>query len=221
MPQEQTGVTQQFVDIDTIQDGVVILKSGGLRQIIMVTGINFDLKSEDEQNLIIGGYQNMLNTLDFTVQFFIHSRKLNIDKYLKILEDRQEQETNNLLKDQISEYREFIRSFVEENTVMTKTFFVVVPYDYVQITEAVKSFSPSRFLPFLGRKEPKTGGGEGPDFSRALPQLRQRVDQVIAGLSNTGLRAVPLNTEEATELFYNLYNPSTIEKSGLAILKQE
>src|SRR3989344_7747390 len=103
MPNEQTASTQQFVDIDSIQDGVIMLKGGGLRQVILVTGINFDLKSEDEQSLILYSYQNLLNTLDFSLQFFIHSRKLNIDKYLTMLQGRLEVETDSLLKDQISE----------------------------------------------------------------------------------------------------------------------
>ena len=84
MPKEEISSTQTFVDIESVKDGVIMLKNGGLRQVIMVTGINFDLKSEDEQNLIIYSYQNMLNTLDFSLQFFIHSRKLNIDKYFYI-----------------------------------------------------------------------------------------------------------------------------------------
>src|SRR3989344_8431095 len=103
MPKEEISSTQTFVDIESVKDGVIMLKNGGLRQVIIVTGMNFDLKSEDEQNLIIYSYQNMLNTLDFSLQFFIHSRKLNIDKYLTMLQGRLEVETDSLLKDQISE----------------------------------------------------------------------------------------------------------------------
>lgn len=218
MPNEESISTQQFVQIENIEDGVIVLKNGGLRQIIMVNGINFDLKSEEEQNLITYSYQNMLNTLDFTLQFFLHSRKLNIDKYLGTLQVRLEEEKDTLLKDQIAEYIEFVGKFVEENAVMTKTFFAIVPYDYIQVSEAVRSFKASRFLPFLGQKQEKSAAK--PDLSKALAQLRQRVDQVVSGLSTIGLRAVSLNTEETTELFYNLYNPSTIEKTELAISKE-
>ena len=119
---KESVATQQFVDIEEIKDGAVILKGGGLRRVLMVSGINFELKSEEEQNIIISTYQNFLNGLDFSVQIVIHSRKLNIESYLKKMEGRKELEANELLKNQISEYIEFIKSFVEMNAVMAKTF---------------------------------------------------------------------------------------------------
>src|SRR3989344_2884939 len=101
--------TQDFVEIKEIQDGVVVLKGGGLRQILMVDGVNFELKSEEEQSLIIYAYQNFLNSLDFSLQCVVHSRKLGIEQYLLKLEDREREEPNELLKNQIAEDREFIR----------------------------------------------------------------------------------------------------------------
>ena len=222
MPQEPLPSTEQLVEIESIRNGVVVLKNGSVRQIIMVTGINFDLKSEEEQNIIIYSYQNLLNTLDFSLQFFVHSRKLNIDNYLKKIGSRLSEETDSLLRDQISEYMEFIKAFVEQNIVMTKSFFVIVPYDQIDIKATLKGFKTTRFLPFLGgsqkERDPKP---EEKDISKSLLQLQERVDQVIGGLTSIGPRAVPLNTEETTELFYNLYNPATIEKTELAIAKEQ
>ncbi len=207
--------TQQFVEIEDIRNGVVILKNGSLRTILMVSGINFELKSEEEQNVISYAYQNFLNTLDFSVQLVIHSRKLNIENYLNKLAERQNQEANELLKNQISEYIEFIRSFVELNAVMAKTFFAVVPYDSIAISGGGK-----KILDFF-----KFGSkAKTPILEEALEQkisqLSQRTEQVINGLSQIGLRVVALNDEELIELFYNLYNPETMEKKELKIAKE-
>lgn len=226
MPSQQPGqqsATQQFVDIEDIKDGVIILKTGGLRQILMVGGVNFDLKSEEEQNLIINSYQNFLNSLDYSIQLMVHSRRLNINGYLEKMGERREQETNPLLKTQLTDYIEFIRSFVESNAIMDKTFFAVVPYDSGSISTAKAMGGLKSLLGFLGSKKPagqdQSAAGQE-ELAEKIRQLSQRTGQVITGLNQIGLRAVPLDTEETAELFYNLYNPENIERKKLAILKQ-
>lgn len=214
MPKQSTS-TQQFVDVEDIRDGVVILKNGALRRVLMIAGINFELKSEEEQNIITYTYQNFLNTLDFSVQFIIHSRKLNIDGYLEKLAGRKNQENNELLKNQISEYIEFIRSFVEQNAVMAKTFFAVIPYDPIQIPKGGKKLLD---MFKLGKKIQASKPEQ--TLEQKSQQLNHRTDQVINGLTQIGLRVVPLNNEELIELFYNLYNPSAAEKKDLKIAKQ-
>ncbi len=209
--------TQQFVDIEEIKDGSVVLKNGGLRRVLMVSGVNFELKSEEEQNIITYAYQNFLNGLDFSVQIVIHSRKLNIESYLKKMAERQEFEANELLKNQISEYMEFIKSFVEMNAVMAKTFFVIVPYDAIQIPKAGESIIAS--LKFWEKSNSAKKKDEG--FEQRINQLNQRTDQVINGLSQIGLRTVALNDEELIELFYNLYNPATVERKDIKIAHGE
>jgi type IV secretory pathway VirB4 component len=207
--------TQQFVEVEDIRNGVVILRNGSLRTVLMVSGINFELKSEEEQNVISYAYQNFLNTLDFSVQLVIHSRKLNIENYLNKLAERQNQEVNELLKNQISEYIEFVRSFVELNAVMAKTFFAVVPYDPIVIPGGGKKILD--FFKF-GSKS-KTPILEE-SLEQKMNQLNQRTEQVVNGLSQIGLRVVALNDEELIELFYNLYNPETMEKKELKIAKE-
>lgn len=214
--------SQQFVDVKEIKEGVVILKSGGLRQVIMVAGLNFDLKSEDEQEAIIGSYQSFLNSLDFPLQIFIHSRKINVDKYIDGLSQLEVKEANPLLRTQIGEYREFIRTLVSENVIMNKSFFAVVPYDPVQLGEASKKAGKKLFSLFSKKKagqEADLDPEADPNFNEYLSQITQRSDQVISGLNQIGLRAVALNHDETTELFYNLYNPEAIEKKGLEINK--
>jgi len=215
---QQTGRTQQFVQVRDIKDGVVVLKNGGLRRVILVDGLNFDLKSEEEQNVITYAYQNFLNSLDFSIQVIIHSRKLNIEDYLKRLEERAEREESDLLKTQISEYREFVKAFVEANAVMTKSFFVIVPYDPVSITQ-----TPGiSLIPGFGKKsQPTTPEGEATILPTHREQLHQRVEQVVTGLRQVGLRAISLEDSELLELFYNFYNPATIEKRGVSVNREE
>ncbi len=214
MPKEAEA-TQKFVDIEEIRNNVVILKNGGLRRVLMVSGVNFELKSQEEQGIITYTYQSFLNSLDFSVQFVVHSRKLNIGGYLEMLKERQAEEPNELLKNQISEYVEFIRSFVEMNAVMVKTFFAVVPYDPIQIPTGGKKILD--LFKFGGKN--KTASLEQ-TLEQKIVQLEQRTDHVINGLAQVGLRVVTLNKEELIELFYNLYNPQAVEKKELQIAKE-
>lgn len=208
--------TQQFVDIESVKNGVLILKNGSLRKVLMVSGINFDLKSEEEQGIIIGAFQNFLNTLEFSIQFLVHSRKMNISSYLEKLKQRETQEENELLKNQISEYIEFVGSFVESNAVMEKAFFTVVPYDSIQISKVGNNIlSNMKFWQKNKNIEEKDEGLE-----QKMTQINQRTEQVINGLNQIGLRAVALNDEELIELFYNLYNPSDVEKKDIKITKE-
>lgn len=213
--------TQKFIEIEGVENGALILKSGGLRQILLVSGVNFDLKSAEEQEMIIGSFQGFLNSLDFSVQIFIHSRKLNIENYLEHLSERETQEPNELLKNQIAEYREFIKTFVSENAIMSKSFFVVVPYNPVSLPAAGEALT-GKLFGFLKKKgvakptERITDQNLEPErqLLHHMEQLGQRVNQVVSGLNQLDLRAVPLNDEELTELFYNLYNPTAVEKKN-------
>jgi len=211
--------TQQFIEIESIKDDAITVKNGGLRRVLLISGTNFTLKSEEEQGIIIYAFQGFLNSIDFTLQIFIHSRKLNISDYLTKLENLEIEEKNELLRNQISEYREFIRSFVEQNAIMQKRFFAVVPYDPIQIPGAGANAGEKIFNWF---RKSKSGQNSPEEKSREilaenLAQLDQRVDQVINGLNQMGLRAVPLNNDELLELFYNLYNPTTVEKRTMDI----
>ena len=203
--------TQQFVNIESIENGVIKLKGGVYRKILMVSGMNFDLKSAEEQEMIIFSFQGFLNSLDFTIQFFIHSRKLNIENYLKMVKERENQEVNELLKNQIFEYGEYVKSFVAQNAIMSKNFFVVVPFDPIRISEAGGKLK-NKILGLFGGKEPERL--QEKTEQEYLEQLDQRVSGVVDGLNQIGLRAVPLNDAELSELFYNIYNPSTIEKKN-------
>lgn len=219
---DQPLPTQQFIEVDHVRDGVAVLKNGGLRQILLVSGINFDLKSEEEQEAVTFAYQNFLNSLDFPLQIFIHSRKLNIGKYIENLSQLELKEQNPLLRNQIAEYREFIRSFVTQNAIMDKKFFAVIPFDPVRLPAAATA-TTKRLFGFLSKSKttPATAPTiEDASYQQYVGQLNQRTDQIITGLNQIGLRAVALNDEEITELLYNLYNPGTTEKEGIGLTQQ-
>ncbi len=214
---EKSLPTQNLVEVKRIKDGVVYLKDGGMVHVIMVSGVNFDLKSEDEQNAIVGSFQKFLNSLDFRTQFFIHSRKVNIQKYLENMAERKKNEQNELLKIQIDEYTNFIKSFIEENAIISKNFFVVVPYNPTPEPAAGASGLFGSF--FKKGKTTEQKQAEGVKIQENLEQLRNRSEGIVSGLTQMGLKAVPLEDEELTELFYNLYNPQLVEKQGMGITK--
>lgn len=211
---------QDFLTVSTIRDGVIVLRGGGLRSILMASSLNFALKSAEEQEAIIFQYQNFLNSLDFSVQFVIQSRKLNIVPYLESLKTRSREETNELLKIQIDEYIEFIRSFVELSNIVSKTFYVVVPFDPVAISIqnviGGAGAVAEKVLSLFQKKETKETGEAEDLFQEHKNQLQQRVEQVSLGLVRLGVRTVELNTEEIIELLYGLYNQGETEKKEFA-----
>lgn len=209
----QQKATQEFIPIKEIRDGAVALKDGSLRMILMASTLNFALKSEDEQNAIVMQYQNFLNSLDFPVQFFIESRKLEIGVYIKMLEDAREEQVNELLKIQTKEYIEFIKNFVKTTNTVSKTFYVVITYSPAILTSKTNPLTAIAKL--FGKNK---SGGEKRDlkFEEARLQLQQRTDVVRQGLASAGIRTVPLNTEELIELYYKLFNPGEAERSGSA-----
>jgi hypothetical protein len=211
MPENQVkaGATQEFVPIKEVRDGIVVLKDGSLRALLMASSINLALKSSDEQSAIIAQFQNFLNSLEFTVQFFVESRSLDIRPYIGLLEDRYAAELDDLMKIQIREYIAFIKDFTERANIMTKNFFIVVPYDPALIARGGA-------VGALGSLIPNSKSSETPltneQFEQYRTQLEQRISVVEQGLVRTGVRIVKLGTEEVIELFYKLFNPGELEK---------
>jgi len=119
--------TQRYLDFAGVHDDTLILKNGGIRAILEVSSINFNLKSEDEQNAIIYSYQRFLNALNFPTQILVKSKKLDIDLYLENLKEKQRHQQNELLKRQMEEYIEYIAKLVEYADIMEKKFYVVIP----------------------------------------------------------------------------------------------
>jgi len=202
---------QDFVPIKEIRDGVVILRDGGMRAIVLTSSLNFALKSPDEQSAIIAQFQNFLNSLNFSVQIFMESRRLDIRPYIGLLEQRQKEQVGDLMKVQTKEYIDFIKSFTESTNIMTKSFFIVVPYSPALLSSNKKKGGIS--LDMFSKKSAKiTSQAQLEDFDENRSQLEQRLQVVEQGLVRCGIRVVQLGTEELVELYYKIFNPGDIEK---------
>jgi type IV secretory pathway VirB4 component len=214
MPVTQKS-SQEFVPVSEVRDGIVMLKNGEMRAILMTSSLNFALKSEDEQTAFIVQFQNFLNSLDFTVQIFIQSRMLDIRPYVASLEEAYKNQLDDLMRAQIHEYIEFIKNFTEAANIMTKSFFVVVPY-----TPAIINVRKSVFSQLPWKKKGVSSQEANRSFEENLSQLEQRTAVVQQGLVRSGVRTVQLGTEETIELLYKLFNPGERSKP-IAILEEE
>ena len=207
--------TQAFLDILEIKDDVILMKDGTLRAVLLISSVNFSLKAEDEQVAVIQAYTQFLNTLSFPLQIVIQSRRLNIDEYLERLKQTEKTQTNELLKIQIGEYRNFVAELVEIADIMTKRFYAIVPYQEGKsgpkrfFRRGVEAFSPTTVIHLKQEK-----------FQKLRFELLKRVDYVMDGISSSGLKAVTLDTQSLIELFYNTYNPESFQQEKLVDLNQ-
>lgn len=205
---ESNQATQDIVPIREVRNGILVLKDGSMRALLMTSSVNFALKSADEQDSIIFQFQQFLNSLNFSVQIFIQSRRLDIRPYIATLEVREKEQINDLMRIQTKEYIEFIKAFTERTNIMTKTFYIVVPY-----TPATISMGSNKTKGMFTKQSKETKeAGKKEDFEENSTQLEQRIAVVQQGITRAGVRAVQLGTEEAIEVFYRLFNPGDVEK---------
>ncbi|MEO8637922.1 MAG: hypothetical protein ABI430_03415 [Candidatus Taylorbacteria bacterium] len=209
MPQIlKSKASQDFIPVKEIRDNIMVLKDGGLRALIMTSSINFALKSAENQEAIIFQFQTFLNSLDFSVQIFMESRRLDIRPYIALLEARNKEQQGDLLKLQTREYIAFVKNFTDKVSIMTKTFFVVVPYSPGALQG--KEMFKKKWFPKRGSVEEVKQKSDS--FEESRTQLQQRVSVVEQGLTRSGIRVVQLGTEEIVELFYKIFNPGETEK---------
>lgn len=205
-----TAATQRYLDISEIRDDIVIMKDGTLRVVLLCSSINFALKSEDEQNALISAYVGFLNSIDFPLQVVIQSRRLNIEDYLNRLKGAEKEQKNELLRVQIADYRSFVGELVELGQIMSKHFYVVVPYSPLGnkrksfFTRFSESLSPVLSVKL---KEEK--------FLEKKKDLLLRVNQVSSGLASMSVQAIPVDSQGLIELYYNVYNPDIYESQPL------
>lgn len=197
--------TEQLVPIADIRDGVVILKNGSLRLVLEVSAINFELRSADEQVAILQGFQRFLNSTDFPVQIVISSREIDISNYLKKVDQITESLESELLKIQASEYSKFVKELSSLSNIMSKKFYIVVPF-YIYETPQVTGLVASLKSLFNPKVVPKELTEE--QFNTYKNQLLQRTELIYSGLEGLGLKIRQLGDEELKNLYYQLYNPT-------------
>jgi len=212
------GSTQLYLRIGEIHDDTVVLKNGGMRAVLEVDSVNVNLKSEDEQNALAMSYQNFLNSLDFPIQIVVRSKKLDISGYLGKLKVIGKNQTNELLKNQVAEYSEYIRRLVEFADIMEKSFYVVIPYDPPR-AKSINSLQ--NFWNFIHPGDSNSAFEQRKkEFADLNKKLEQNLDQVAGGLENCGLRARRLGTADLIQLFYGIYNPLTARNEKVGDLSE-
>jgi hypothetical protein len=202
--------TQEFVPIKEIRDGIIVLKDEGLRAIVLANSINLSLKSDDEQKATILQFQNFLNTLDFPVQISVQSRRLDINPYLELLGKRLDLQSEPLLKLQTKEYIEFIRNFTDSVAIMTKNFFITVPYTHSTLQSSAPALG-NFFKIFSKKNDVREKLASQADFEEKRSQLEQRVSVIQQGLGRCGIKSAQLGSEEVVEVFYKVFNPGQTE----------
>lgn len=205
-----TTSTQQYLDIAEIRDDLVVMRDGTIRAVLLVSSINFALKSEEEQNAIVSSYVGFLNNISFPVQIVIQSRKLSIEGYVNQLKQKEKEQINELLKMQTKEYIGYIEELVSIGDIMNKSFYICIPYNplsdkhrnfFSSITEV---FKPTTLVKMKGRR-----------LERYKIEINRRIENIASGLGSAGLNTVQLDTQGLIELFYNVYNPGTGENQEL------
>jgi hypothetical protein len=209
MSKDTTTSTQEHLPIAGIQDGVIIMNDASVRAVIKVEPINFELKSETEQNGIIYSYQAFLNSLEFPIQIVVHSKKLDLERYLLKLEESKKAMTNELLRIQTEDYVEFVRRLISVANIMAKRFYVVVSY-----STATKASTMASFTGLFH----KTATGpllDQDQFTRFRAEVVNRANLVGNGLIRLGVKASVLETQGLIELFYAIYNPDIATEERL------
>lgn len=205
--------TQRFLDIAEIRDDMVIMNDGTVRAALLVSSINFALKSEAEQEAIIQSYVTFLNGLDYPIQIVIQSRRMNIDTYLTSLAEQEKSTANDLLRAQIADYRTFVGELVELGQIMQKRFYVVVPYD--PLTNKKRGFWQRLQMVLSPVAAAKLNDKQLADRRE---QLSRRAAIAGGNLASMGLQTVRLDTQGLIELYYEAYNPDVFEGERLGEL---
>ncbi len=204
--------TQDHLPIAGIQDGALIMTDGSIRAVLKVEPINFELKSENEQNAIIYSYQSFLNSLDIPIQIVIQSKRLDLEQYLVRMQETQKQQTNDLLRIQTEDYIGFVRRLISVANIMAKRFYVVVSHSLV-----TKNSSISQITSLIPHK-PTGPLLDQDEFDRLRSEVYNKANIIAGGLGRLGAKARPMETQELIELFYAIYNPDVATEERLTAL---
>lgn len=194
--------TQDHLDVEDVRDNIVILKDGSCCLILQTTAVNFSLLSEGEQDATIYAYAGLLNSLTYPIQIVIHSQRKNIQSYLNLLSTQEGKITNPLLKSQLQKYRDFIQKTVQENEVLDKKFYIIIPFSKLElgITSTLKSTI---------KKKPGLPFDKDYIIQKAKTSLIPKRDHLLGQLTRLGLKANQLTTPELIKLLFQYYNPES------------
>jgi hypothetical protein len=188
---------------------------GSMRAVVTCRSINFDLMSDREREGVEYSYQNFLNSLNFPVQILIRSQRVDISQYLDKLVASRRTQDNMLLGVLMDDYINYIDVLSQEANIMEKTFYIVIPYfpngDAANLIEQGKGF----FGKLFAKPKNTITRIDTAAYEKAKSEIKNRVDNVIAGMFQIGVQSVQLDTKSLGELYYNFYNPDTAVRQPL------
>lgn len=191
------STTQEHISIRDIQNDILLLKNGGGAMVLQVSAVNFGLLSDREQIAVISSFAQMLNSLSFSIQIIIVSQRLDITSYLTLLDKAQKAQSNPLLSQMITKYKQFIQATIRENEVLDKNFYIIIPLFNIELGLTVSKESLEQKIKTV---------------------LMPRRDQVIRQLGRVGLKATQLTKQRLVEVFYNIYNGTLSEKASIQLV---
>jgi hypothetical protein len=208
MAEKITYTTQDHLDILEIKDNLVVLKNGIICAVLQTTAVNFDLLSEIEQDAIIAAFSMLLNSITFPVQVVLRSKKLDITKYVEKIQRMEAKITDPLMRHQAEAYRKFVQEVIKTNEVLDKKFYVIVPSGATINLDQSGAFDWVSKL--FGLQNKRTFVNVDKSLNDAKIQLSPKVDHVIKEFGRIGVKSRQLSTQELVELYFDIYNPTTL-----------
>lgn len=209
MAAQANPTTQEHLDIYDIKDNFVILKNGAVSAVLQTNAVNFDLLSEIEQDAIIAAFSMLLNSITFSVQILIRSKKLDITKYIEKVQRIENKITDPLMKHQAEAYRKFVQDVIRRNEVLDKKFYVVVMSGAAASEPGTGPFD--WFMKLLGTHNKRIDIINADQLLKTgRTEIEPKIDHVIKEFGRLGIKARQMNTQELVELYFDIYNPTTI-----------
>lgn len=204
------GSTQEHLPIEDVVNGIVMLKDGSCAMVMQLSSVNFDLLSEREQSALVFAYGGILNSLNFPVQIIIHSNTKDVSNYVEKMKVAEAEQMNPLLKQRIASYRRFIEETVKRNDVLSKSFYIAIPFSALELgIKTVQKQTMGSIIPSITKKEEKLPFSKEYILEKAKASLEPKRDHLLRLFSRLGLDVKPLETKELIQLFYRMYNEDT------------
>lgn len=180
--------SRRQIQVKEVKDGILILPHNQYRLVVETSSVNFELKSDEEQDVLLDTFQNFLNSLPSALQILVRVREIDIDRYLAEIAKSKGLEKEKVYKDQIDDYSGFIRNLVSGNKILSRRFYIVIPYE--------------------DREKHK-------DFDMIKEQIYLQKDIIIKGIEKLGMKARALDSLELLDLFYSFYNSTQAKTQEL------
>lgn len=209
------NTTQNTLQLSEVRDNMAIMRDGSFRAVVACKSINFDLMSSREREGVEYSYQNFLNSLYFPVQVFIRSQRVDIGPYIDRLVGMRRNQDNMLLGVLMDDYINFIDILSQEANIMDKSFFIVIPFFPAGDITDIKGQAKGFFGKLFAKQSNEPIKIDEAAYTKAKDEIKNRVDSVMSGLFQIGVKSVQLNTKELGELYYNIYNPDTAVREPL------